>query len=167
MRIPQAIEQAFCNALRNYALGDQTIVRCWHNLRHDPKWGALFDSTGEDLSLPDIQLICSQPEHEGSPTVVFKSYLIAQARTKAEEDRQHTEINLLGAAIQECAEALYAGWYKGTGTLWPQFVADVASEAPNLTLTQLVLGTPETGQTEEGYLSESITINVHFNRTDI
>lgn len=104
MNVSAAFEYALGQTLRSYAeIGGDTTVRVWQNLRADSSWR---DSAEGDKALPCIDIRCTPPQRDDNQVGLTVTATV-EIRTKAEDDRDHSEISGIFDAVQEHLDDLF------------------------------------------------------------
>lgn len=161
MNVPKTTETAFADALTNFAIGEKTVIRCWHNLEKDQKWSLEYDRV-----FPCIDLRAwIKPYPNLSSAMMCEIQAIAY--TKVADDQSHFVLNGIEQAIQECIDTLYAG-HRGNDTtgLYASFTSAIEADC-SINIGGIQLGEPlPPDEDGEGRNYVGLTLIVSYSRND-
>lgn len=162
MNIPKTIESAVIDALRSYGIGEKTLLRSWRNLRKDEKW-----DEENDKSFPCIMVVSSPPKADQNTATACQTDVALMVYTKLADDQDHSTLNSIEQAVQECIDTLYAGHRGNDSTgLYASFVASVESECA-VSVGGLFIGdSVPPDEDGAGHLMVGMTLVVSYSRAD-
>ncbi len=161
MNIPRTLETAVATAIRQQAIGAQTVIRCWHVLRNDYRWNPATDRV-----MPCIDIRCAPPV-PGEQVGTFAASISIIIATKTEDDKDHTQIAANEEGAQTAVDTLYGQSRKRSGAAWIAFASAFNSECAPAVLGGLTIGTPSEPSEADGINTVGINLTAHYSRPDL
>lgn len=160
--IPAAFETALADVLREYPLGSETLVRCWHVIRNDYKWQEAVDRV-----MPCVDIRCAAPAMDESQRTLSCAIAIG-IMTHVDADQDHAIIADIETAVQAALFSLFAGWANGSETgSWNDFETAVTDACPSVSIGGLTLGEPAAPANDGEMNSVGLALTAHFCSTAI
>lgn len=162
MTISRAIEIAVYELIKTRAIGEGTLVRCWHGMRTDSRW-----DEKRDRILPSIDIRCYPPVTDDNK-VTLTCQCAIDIRTLAEQDRTHERIEMIEDAVQSALDELYSQFRAGaTGEIFAAFESSIKN---GFTAVQSVGGLELSQGTnpsdDDGANTVGMVLGVQYSRAD-
>lgn len=162
MNVPKAIESAIITQLREYGVGDKTLIRSWRNLRIDPRW-----DKSKDRAFPCIDVRSSPPSmKDGNNSLEIDTQIIIY--TSCADDKDHAMLNSIEEAVQECLDSMIAQHRAGTtGSAYSAFESEIEASCQGLSVGGIYFGEP-TAPDEDGagHYTVAISLITAYSRSD-
>jgi hypothetical protein len=162
MNITEAIERAIADVLRNQALGDNVLIRCWHNLKKDNAW-----KPENDRVFPCIQIACSTPISLNGSKVSKSCECTIDIFTNPAADQDHSVISKIESGCQEALESLVDACEAESLAVFDKFESSAKKDYPGvLSINGLEFTDGNQPGIDEGVQSVGLAIIVHYAKSN-